>query len=276
MKGVKAGVSVTAKERGGVVWVEFPLLAALPGVRHAVSTRVGGVSEAPYASMDFSFRVGDRADRVLENRGLFCGAAGFDAGKLTSVQQVHGDGIVCVATGDAGKGAQDDPVSEGDALLTNLPGIPLFVQTADCLPVLLADPVKKVVGVVHAGWKGAFLGIAAKTVAKMVSHYGCAPEDVRAAFGPCIGACCFEVESSLRETLRATEPWADEVFRGGFRGKLHLDLEELNFRQLVAAGLREENVVRPGICTIENLDLFYSHRAERGTTGRFASVIALK
>jgi copper oxidase (laccase) domain-containing protein len=97
------------------------------------------------------------------------------------------------------------------------------------------------------------LGIAAKTVAKMVSHYGCAPEDVRAAFGPCIGACCFEVESSLRETLRRHRALGRRGLSWGLRGKLHLVLEELNFRQLVAAGLREEVVVRPGICTIENL-----------------------
>lgn len=276
MKGIKAGVEAVVRNRGGVAWLEFPAFAALGGFLHAISTRQGGVSAKPFGDLNFSFRVGDHAERVAENRRLFAGAVGVDATKMVTVNQVHGDGIVCVAAGDEGKGAQDDPVCDGDALITNLPGLPLFIQTADCLPVLLMDPVRKVVGVAHAGWKSTFLGIAAKTAAKMVEHYGCQIGDLHAAFGPSIGPCCFEVDATLRDQLKEKYVWGGDAFRSGFHDKWHLDLEEVNARQLVEVGVPAAHLIRPGICTIENLDLFYSHRAEAGVTGRFASVVMLK
>ena len=276
MKGVKAGVEVVVHERGGVAWLEFPAFAALGGFLHAVSTRKGGVSGKPFDGLNFSHRVGDRSDRVTENRGLFCRAVGVKADHLVTVNQTHSDIVVCVAAGDEGKGARDNPVADGDALVTNIPGLPLFIQTADCMPVLLADPIKKVVGVAHAGWKGTFMGIAAKTVEKMVEHYGCRAEDIHAAFGPAIGPCCYEVEASMRDELKKSYAWAEEAFRNGFHGKWHLDMEEVNARQVMEKGVKPENLIRPGICTIENLDLFYSHRAEAGKTGRFATLVMLK
>lgn len=276
MKGVKAGVEAVVRRKGGVAWVEFPAFAALGDLVHAVSTRKGGVSKAPFDGLNFSHRVGDRNDYVTENRGLFCKAVGVEADRLVTVNQVHGDGIICAAAGDSGRGAFDNPVSDGDALLTNIPGLPLFIQTADCLPVFLFDPVKKVVGVVHAGWKGSFLGITARSVGKMVEHYGCRAEDIRVAFGPAIGPCCYEVDPSMREDLVESYPWGGEAFRQGFHGKWHLDLEEVNARQVAEKGVTEDHIIRPGICVVENLDLFYSHRAENGKTGRFATMVMLK
>lgn len=276
MKGVKAGVEVVVHERGGVSWLEFPAFAAVGGFLHAVSTRQGGVSRKPFEGLNFSFRVGDPSDRVAENRGLFCRAVGVNVHRLVTVNQTHSDIVIGVAAGDEGKGAQDNPVADGDALITNIPGLPLFIQTADCMPVLLADPMKKVVGVAHAGWKGTYMSIAAKTVTKMVDHYGCRVEDIHVAFGPAIGPCCFEVDASMREDLKKFYAWGDEAFRPGFHGKLHLDLEEVNARQVMEKGVKSENLIRPGICTIENLDLFYSHRAEAGKTGRFATMVMLK
>jgi len=276
LKGVKAGVEVVLRGKGGLSWVEFPALNALGGLFHAVSTRKGGVSPSPFDGLDFSYRVGDRADFVAENRGLFCKAVGVAVDRLVTVNQVHGDGIICAAAGDAGQGSVDNPVSDGDALLTNIPGLPLFIQTADCLPVILFDPVKKVVGVAHAGWKGSFLGISARCVGKMVEHYGCRAEDIRVAFGPSIGPCCYEVDASMREDLKESYAWGEEAFRTGFRGKWHLDLEEVNARQVMEKGILVDHLSRPGICTIENLDLFYSHRAEAGKTGRFATMVMLK
>lgn len=259
-----------------MVGVSFPALDALGFLKHAVSTRKGGVSGAPFHGLNFSFRVGDRPARVEENRRLFARAVGVDARRLVTVNQVHGDAVVCAAAGDAGKGAQDNPVSDGDAILTNLPGLPLFIQTADCLPVILADPVRKVVGVVHAGWKGSYAGIAAKAVAKMADHYGSDPHEVRALLGPAIGPCCFEVDPEMKTRLETLHAWGGGVFRDGFHGKPHLDLEDLNARQLLEAGVTEEHLIRTGICVVENLDLFFSHRAEQGATGRFATVVMVK
>jgi len=279
MRGIRSGVAVATPNKGGVSWVEFPGLGPGSDLVQACSTRLGGVSEGPLAGLNLHYRVGDRPMRVRENRDLLCRALGVDPRRLTTVNQVHGGKVVRVAAGDAGRGAQDDPLEDADALLTNVPRVPILIQTADCLPILFYDPVKKVVGLAHAGWKGTVLGIGAKTLRAMEGDYGSNPGDVRAAFGPCIGACCFEVGEEARGPFVKAFEWADEVFRRGFGERWHLDLEAANARQLLDAGIPEKNLIRPGICTTDNLDMFYSHRVEAaggGKTGRFGSILMLK
>ena len=223
---------------GKNIWVgKFSLFPEDIAV-HGISTRLGGVSNTPFASLNLALHVGDEPAAVGENRRRFCRALGFSEERLCTAEQVHGERIVRVTEAEAGRGARAyaDAIAGTDALMTDVPGIPLFLCYADCTPVLLLDPVHKAAAVVHAGWKGTALGIAGKTVRAMEAAFETRPEDCLAAIAPAIGASCYEIGEDVAVKFQAAFP----AFRGKIvrcvSGRPHLDLWQANYRQLEAAG----------------------------------------
>ncbi len=183
--------------------------------------------------------------------------------KLIFPKQVHGDVIWNVTEKDVLKRG----VFEADAVVTNVVGLPIAIRTADCLPLLMVDPVKKVVAAVHAGWKSSYLKIAAKTVEFMGKEYGCKPYDIRAAVGPCIRRPSYQVG----EDFRAYFPEDVHLQHGG----LHLDLSGANIRQLLTSGVARTHISDCGLCTFADSDRFFSFRREAECSGRLLSVIVL-
>jgi hypothetical protein len=192
---------------------------------------------------------------------------------LVSLRQVHGDEIIVVG------GGKHDPDGlwerEGDALLTESPGIALAVFTADCLPIFLFEPQKRIAGVVHAGWRGTARGITRKTVEKMAETFSCGEEKIQAALGPCIGPCCYEVDGPVEARFREGGlPWETFASPRG-PGKWSLDLLGANAHLLIKGGVKKENIRRLSFCTACRPDLFFSYRRERGTRGRHLNFISI-
>ncbi len=276
MKTAKLGAETVKTENGGVVTLTFPRLADSRVVKHAVSTRVGGVSRGPYDSLNLSYRVGDEPLRVKENRMLLSYALDMDLSRLVQVNQVHGNKVLKVNLSNWPK--VGELLGDGDGLITSEPGIPLAILVADCLPVFFYDPTHKAIGLAHAGWRGTVGHVAAKTLLAMSEAFGTRPGEVRAAMGPCVGPCCYEVGENVKTELGCVFPWGGEVLRKCGEMQWKLDLPEANARQLVEIGLKPENLIRPKLCTIENIGLFYSHRAETSAqraTGRVGAFLML-
>jgi YfiH family protein len=244
----------------------------LPGELDAfVSTRQGGVSAAPYASLNLGLRVGDDEAAVVENRRRLFAAFGMPLERSVWCKQVHADGVTVVDSEDAGRGSveEDSIVAETDALVTNAPGLPLCVTLADCVPVLVFDPAKKVLGLAHAGWGGTLARISSRTVAVMGERFGCDPAALIVAIGPSIGPARYEVGPEVVERAGAAfGQRAAEILKPIGNGKAHLDLWGANRIDLEEAGVGGDRIEVAAISTEDHLDDFYSHRVE-GVTGRF-------
>jgi len=253
----------------------FPSFARL-GIKHGVSARLGGASSPPFASLNLGLHTGDKADAVIVNRQRFCQAVEVDYTKVVTAEQVHGDQIRIVGPNEAGRGmtSYEQALPCTDSLVTNTKDLPLLLLFADCVPVLIADPVRGVVGVSHAGWKGTMAKIAAKTVAAMQANFGTKPADCAVAIGPSIGACCYEVDQTVVKKLQAGFPeW--QRFVTSHQDKWLLDLWEVNRQQLLDVGVRQEQISISGVCTACNTDVFFSYRQEGGQTGRIGAIITL-
>ncbi len=272
----KLGAEALLRESGGITTLTFPRLADEKALRHAISTRTGGVSRGNRKSLNISHKVQDDPSRVEENRTLLSRAVGMDLGKIVYADQVHGETVLKLDA--ANHPAEGESLGQGDGIITNEKDIPLMLLVADCLPVLFYDPTHQAVGLAHAGWRGTVSHVAAKTLMAMGEAYGTRPEEVRAVLGPCIGVCCYEVGADVFREFSEVFPWAGEILQKTSADHWKLDLAQANARQLVEIGLKEENLIRSGLCTIRNNDLFYSHRAEAresAPTGRFGAFIML-
>jgi len=249
-------------KRGGVAYYQLPDFASSRAVLHAFSTRVGGVSRGRYGTLNLGYKTQDDPLRVRQNRDLFARAIGIRAEQFVHVEQVHGSVVLEAKAEDRGKCL--DPgeyLGQADAIVTRAAKVALMIQVADCLPVLVHDPVKRAIGIAHAGWRGTVDLVAVKTLLKMEELYGTKPSDVRVALGPSIGPCCCEVGEEVADAFEEF-PWASEVLKAGFGGNRMLDLPEANARQLIDIGVKREGIVRSDLCTIGNIGDFYSHRAE--------------
>ncbi len=245
---------------------------------HGFSARLGGVSPAPFDSLNMALHVGDDPACVWENRRRYFSALGLHAERLCTIRQVHGTEIVRAMRRDAGRGARayEDALADADAVITNDSGVPLMLCYADCVPVLLYDPVHHAAGVVHAGWKGTVQRIAAQTVARMWEEFGTAASDVIAGIGPSIGAGCYTVGPEVAEQFRAAFPAHAQTIVQDREGALHLDLWAANHVQLAEAGVLEKNIDHADICTSCECKFFYSYRSADGRTGRLAAVMELR
>ncbi|MDQ0286950.1 YfiH family protein [Desulfofundulus luciae] len=265
------------KEEGAVKWLLWEAFLDTGLVSHGFTTRHGGVSTGEFATLNMAFHVGDDPDHVLTNREVACWALEMNPAHLVAGQQVHGDRVAVVGKVHRGRGARstEDALPATDALITGEPLVPLSSYYADCVPVFLLDPVRRVVGLAHAGWRGTYLDIAAKTVEAMGRFFGSRPEDCLAGIGPSIGPCCYEVDVPLVDLFKGHFPFWQELLVPNPTGKWQLDLWEANRRILVEAGLGPENIFIAGVCTCCRQDLFFSYRGSGGRTGRMAALIML-
>ena len=237
----------------------------------ATSTRSGGISPKPYDSLNLAYHVGDDPHNVTENRKIFCGELGIDIGSLVLANQVHSDNVEIIESNQAGCGSLgvNDAIANTDAMITTSSSVSIGVMTADCMPVMIFDPKTPSIGVAHAGWKGAVLRIAQKTVLKMKSAFGTDPSDCIVALGPSIMQCCYEVGDDVIAKFNG-EFGVSACTKGNM-----LDLPRSVEIQLIDAGVKSDNITSDGTCTACNLNLFYSHRAENGVTGRMMSLFKL-
>jgi hypothetical protein len=244
------------------------------GVMHAALTRHGGVSPQPWSSLNVGATVGDVPGNVHENRLRSFQAFGRPFESLFDVWQVHSKEIVCAQA----PRPPDQTHQKADAILTDRPGVTLFMRFADCVPIFLYDPVKKVVGLVHAGWLGTVQQVAAVAVEAMRACYGSRPQDILAGIGPSIAAHHYEVGPEVVAQVQVAFG-ADaaglllSANGGSVEGRALLDLWAANRLALERTGVRRVEVA--GICTACNLEDWYSHRGEKGQTGRFGALIAL-
>lgn len=265
-------------EKEGLKLLNFEIFSQTGLVEHAFTTRSGGVSRGPYDSLNMAFHVGDQEAAVLENRRRVCSALGAAAEDLVAGRQVHGTRVCAVSGADRGKGARDleSAIPEADGLVTGERGLLLSSYYADCVPVMILDPVRRAIGLAHAGWKGTVGHIAGKTVLKMVNSFHTRPKDCLAVIAPSIGPCCYEVDSPVLDRLKESfGQWRDLVSRPA-PGRWHLDLWRANQAALLEAGLLSENIAVAGLCTACHPELFYSYRGQSGVCGRMASLLMLR
>lgn len=269
-----------------------------PWLLQGWSTRQGGSSDVyGRGALNLGFTSDDTRENVQQNRQVFLHTLGAEKNKkllpFVTLRQIHSSHIYLV----------DRPFSKplgGDGMVTNKPGFILGIQTADCLPVLIADPRKKAIGAFHAGWRGTLGRIVEKGVGLMRMHFGSDPAQLIAAIGPGIGGCCYSVGEEVRAEFESQFSYAEELFHSVFDSdpvrekypllfmtarapghsnigpQLHLDLVKANQRQLLSAGVKEENINASTLCTACNRKLLFSHRAEHGKTGRMMAAIGIK
>ena len=275
------GSPLTIAENGAA-WIAVPEWSAFDWLWHGFSTRRGGVSRVYLpenageddiaGELNLGFTSADLPENVRENRLRFVDAAtGSRETPLAAVRQVHSNRSVVVCVDPA---ETTGTVSEADGMMTAEPGVLLGIQTADCIPVLVADPVKRAIAAFHAGWRGTVERIVELGVARMAQEFGSDPADLFAAIGPGIGSCCYTVGDEVLGRFDANFSYADQLFlRSG--DDLRLDLTEANRRQLLSAGLAANAIAAVGGCTACQPELFYSHRASAGHAGRMMAVIGI-
>lgn len=253
--------------KNGLLYYRFETLAGQRGIDHAVFTRLGGHSAPPFASLNVGATVGDDPAAVLENRRAVFAEMGLSPDDVVTCYQVHSANVAPVGTRHGG---QVLPATDG---LMSAEGVALFLRFADCVPIVLYDPVRHAAALVHAGWRGTAARIAAVGVARMAEHYGSRPGDILACLGPSIGPCCYRVGDDFLHAMAAEWPEAGNyILRRN--GAHYADLWEMNRRQLVDAGVAQVEVAR--ICTACRKDEFFSHRGDGGRTGRFAAIVRLR
>lgn len=269
-------MEIIRRERHGVPFYACPA-PAWAGTAHGFSTRLGGVSPAPWDSLNLGANRGDDRARVGENFRRFCAALGADPGALVKNHQIHGDRIRPVTAADVMPDPAAPGTEEADGLITDQPGVCLTVFSGDCIPILFYDPVRRCIAAVHAGWRGTAIGAAARAAEAMIRDYGCRPADILAAIGPGIGPCCFETHLDVPDGLRAgLGPDAEPFIRPLPGGKKYrVDLKGANARWLTLAGLTQEHIALCPACTACELDTFWSHRVQGGTRGSMAAMIQL-
>lgn len=265
-------------EEEGLLTLRLDALERLGGLSARFTGRRGGVSNRWEAGcgLNWSVSVGDEPAQVRENRRRSLALLGLpvEAGVMAGL--VHGDRVVALTGTEGATPGDVGVVPSCDGLITDQVGLALIATAADCVPIYLYDPVRRAIGVAHAGWRGTVAGIAGKTAQAMVAQYGCQPGDIHAAVGPSIGPCCYEVDEAVAGPLRQHYgPGADALLTPGKApGKYQLDLWAANRLDLERAGLTDVTIA--GACTSCQVDRLFSHRAESGQAGRGAALIAMQ
>lgn len=263
-------MAFTENNENGIIYMTSEVIPA----RHAFTTRYGGVSKGGFASLDLSTNRGDDPTAVEENFRRVCALMGVDMCSLVRTRQVHGNEVRIVTERDKLHCTQPVPY-DADGLVTNVKGLAIVCFVADCVPVLLVDPVNSVVAAVHCGWRSSVADILGVTVAKMRS-LGAETGSIRAAMGAAIGRCCFETHSDVPEAIeKYLSGDTEALFDPKDGGKFMVDLRAANARRLVQLGVKEENIDISKECTVCSHEKYWSHRYTKGDRGSQAAVIVL-
>jgi len=263
---------------GKLLYLSYQMFQPFDTLTNVVSTRLGGVSQPPYHALNLGLSVGDDQTNVIQNRTLFCDEVGIDLRTVTVGHLIQGTHIEVVSPTQRGRGAIDreSGLPGTDGLITNTPGISLLLLIADCAAISFFDPKRRVIGLGHGGWRGTVGGIAQKMVKEMNKAFDCHPVDIFVGVSPSIGPCCYEVREDVIHAFHEAFPdQASNFFIQQADGSVHLDMWTALKWQLLASGIQEDHIEFAGICTACHTDLFYSHRAEKGKTGRFGGLIML-
>lgn len=277
MNMIQLNKDTVLNQRGRAPFIEFPALSRFDFIKHGFSTRLGGISSGIYESMNLGFNRGDLDENVYENYHLICRSIGINEKDLVFTDQVHKAVVRKASSADKGKGyIHKRDYSEIDAHITNEAGVPLLAFSADCVPIFLVDPIKRATGLAHSGWKGTVLKIGKQTVQALSKEYNSIPEDLTAVIGPSIGPSCYEVGLETAEEFRKayTEKECEEIIINKGE-KIYIDLWKANYFALSEAGLKPENIIISGLCTMCRQDLFFSHRARGTKRGSMAAFISL-
>ena len=270
---------MNVRKNKGVTYLTWPEFEKIPGFVHGFRTRLGGVSEGIYSSMNLSFTRGDKEEAVRENYNRISAALGFSPEDIVTSDQTHTANVRVITAEDRGNGiTKPRPYTDVDGMITNVPGLVLATFYADCVPLYFADPVHKAVGLSHSGWRGTAAGIGAVTVKELQKHYGTRPEDIYAAIGPSICQDCYEVSEDVILEFQKTfsrELWKDIFYRKE-NGKYQLNLWEANRQILLGAGILPEHISMPNLCTCCNPEFLYSHRASQGKRGNLGAFLGIK
>ena len=258
-----------AEHKNGVKWAYFPALTQM-GLRHGISTRFGGVSCGDLASLNLGVKVGDAPENIATNRRCFAEAVGVADERIVASGQVHETTVAIVNDEHAGQ-----RIAATDGLVTNTPNLPLLLFFADCVPLLIYDPVQKVIGLSHAGWKGTLYSIGPKTIATMQQAFATDPADCIVGIAPSIGPDDYEVDQPVLAEINKLWQQPEQFCRPFSPGHWLLDLWRWNQLQFINAGVKTENIHIAGVSTAKNPDLFFSHRASHGTAGRFGVLMTL-
>lgn len=267
------------KEDKALKYITIPSFEKTGLVNHCFSTRLGGVSEEIFNSMNLGFNRGDSDENVRENFRILCDAVDIDHRDLVFSNQVHEDIIKVVSSEDKGKGIyRESDIVGVDALITNESKVPLVTFYADCVPIFLFDPVEKVIALSHAGWRGTVKKIGSKTVQKMMKDFGCRQENILAAIAPSIGQCCFEVDQPVVDEFKKifNDEEQKKIIIEKSNGKYMIDLWTTNGLILQGAGIRKENITITDICTKCNKEVLFSHRGSNGKRGSLAAIMELR
>ncbi len=255
----------------GLVLYRFENLDVCCGIQHGVFTRLGGVSAKPFDSLNVGATVGDDLKNVHVNRERMAQAMGVQGKDTYTTWQVHGADVLVVR----GNRPQPWPPEQADAIITTECGRPLVMRFADCVPLIFCDPVRHVIALAHAGWRGTVMGVGPTTVETMRDAFGCRPEDIVVGIGPSIGPCCYQVGPEVVSQVRGAFSSVDGLIHRHDRNgcKPYFDLWAANRRALEDVGVRQIELA--GMCTACHTHEFYSHRADQGKTGRFGVLIVI-
>ncbi len=253
----------------GLVFYQFDRLDRYPDVYHGAFTRLGGVSHAPFASLNLARSVGDDAQAVQENNRRMLSVFEIAPDHATTAWLVHGRAVAVMTSADAGSYRQGY-----DAIITRERGLALTMRFADCVPIVFFDPIQRAIGLAHAGWRGVAENVIAATVTALQASFGSNPGDLWAGIGPCISAGRYRVGQEVIDLVAPACPPQTPIVHRQIDGTRHLDLNAAVRSQLHACGV--ENIEDSATCTASNTTEWFSHRAENGKTGRFGVVIGLK
>lgn len=267
------------KENEGVTYLIYDHLEQSGLVKHGFSTRLGGVSQGIFGTMNFGYNRGDEPEHVRENYARMAKALGVEFEKMTASDQTHTTNIRLVTEADCGKGIyKEKDYTDIDGLITNIPGITLCTSYADCVPLFILDPVHKAIGLSHSGWRGTVHKIGKVTLEKMAEAFGTNPADVLVGIGPSICQDCYEISEDVAMEFAAVFP-KELILKFGRMSeegqKYQLDLWKANELIFLEAGVRPEHIAYPGICTCCNPKLFFSHRASHGKRGNLNAFLCL-
>lgn len=262
-------------KKGALEYYTFESFVNIDFIGHCFTTRLGGVSEDYLSSLNLGFSRGDRKENVDKNFNIICAALGVKKEQCVTLRQIHSTDIIIADESTAGMEFKDgNERKEADGIVTNRQSVVLVTFHADCVPLYFVDLKNKAIGMAHAGWRGTADKMAAKMLDKMKTEFGTEAEYVKAAVGPSIGPCCFQVDRPVVDIFEQNFDFADKYIRKdeNNQGKYKIDLWGINKELLIKSGVKEENIEVGGICTQCNPDTFYSHRVmgeKRGTMGAF-------